>query len=193
MKSTASEPGLICARTFFKKTHLYWTLSIEHVWEDFYFSARTRQRTYRKIVFAPLDTNGLDMRACLFPIFRDLQWFEFLDLYMFHGTWPVPIKLITCNFLWVKCLSWRFTYPSIVLTSAAVNFKHSLYLRHWRNDYQNNTKQSHISLHLKDVVSLFHQLVLFFFIIFIARHHHLSNSQKFINEYSGTPIQRSSI
>ena len=82
--------------------------------------------------------------------------------FMFHGTWPVPIKLITCNFLWVKCLSWRFTYPSIVLTSAAVNFNHSLYLRHWRNDYQNNTKQSHISLHLKDVVSLFHQLVLFF-------------------------------
>ena len=60
-----------------------------------------------------------------------------------------------CNFLWVKWLSWRFTYPSILLftSAAAVIGVQSLYLQHWRNDYQNNKKQSHVPLHL-DALSL---------------------------------------
>ena len=95
-----------------------------------------------------------------------------------------------CNFLWVKCLSWRFTYPKIIPSSSAVNADasvQSLYFQHWRNDYQNNTKQSHLPLHLdafwtygcREFISP--ELLLFLNCSLTTCHHQLSNLQKFIN------------
>ena len=89
-----------------------------------------------------------------------------------------------CNFLWVKCFSWRFTYRSWWSPMRT----HSVYLQHWRNDYQNNTKQSHLSLHL-DALSLKGRsefispelLSLFLKCRFTTCHHQLRNSQTFIN------------
>ena len=65
-----------------------------------------------------------------------------------------------CQFCGWNKLPWRFTYRCFHGTFTAFRNRHSVYLQHWRKDDQNNTKQSHFSLHL-DALSLWMYWVYF--------------------------------